>query len=428
MKDLNKVPLNIAKVTLCNLELVSKLTSQVVINGCIGSIAVMKLANCGNKLQKNVFMVGGRATDEPVSPTGFEPVKAFTFDMQKTSSKAGEKEATTVNIHMASAYYIHNPHLLREIVLYIGDYKQYALNLAKSIQLAASDMAKSMVMKRRSVPVISSSSQEFSPISAGRDSSPDSLSWPEQFSSAASSTSTPSKTYFTVNIETPVVVFPRDDDSLEFVVGHLGKIHVNNNMSADDTNQFPTNPTKTSSLNNVSSEKLVVEIEKINLSVLHGTTDGSCAESEDIIYMLRKQEHSHIAILHNTDLYLQIEKIFTNRFQQQSSSFQQPRNQQQTIKILGQINTTLRLFLSVPIYQQILATLKYSTNISSNAPPTSATPIPTTLSNSSLSVDEIPNTCVFIVISKCLSYLTSLARLHAKSKLLQILLPFHQPL
>lgn len=58
-KDFEKVPLKIAKVTLSNLELVSKMTSETSINGCIGSISVMKLVNCGNKYQSNVFMVGG---------------------------------------------------------------------------------------------------------------------------------------------------------------------------------------------------------------------------------------------------------------------------------------------------------------------------------------------------------------------------------
>lgn len=339
-------------------------------------------------------------------------MKAFTFTFKE--SKNGKTPSTPssaqqLNIHMASAYYIHNPHLLSEIVLYAGDYKQYALNLAKSIQNAASDMAKSMVMKRSSSRGLTGFSPVFSD-SVLHKTSLDSLKFPEQFTTSFSKSTTetppPSKMYFTVTIETPVVVFPRDDESLEFVVGHLGKIHVSNASDSSHDNNVPSvSNSNHSNADQPDSEKLVVEIEKINLSVFHGTVGDSesNAKSDDIVNMLRRQQtHSQnqTAILHNTDLYLQIEKIFTSKLPAATdcnSSQQSTSNQHQTIKIIGQINSTLRLFLSVPIYQQILSTLRYSTNISSNVSSTpgttTATPVLSSVSSeSSLSVDDVVST------------------------------------
>ena len=81
-----------------------------------------------------------------------------------------------------------------------------------------------------------------------------------------------------------------------------------------------------------------------------------------------------LSLLDNTDLFAQIEKI-------------QPKyvNDSQTINVTARINTEIKLFLSVPVYQQILATVKYSTTNTSSNVSTQPSSLPTTPMSSAAS-------------------------------------------
>ena len=286
-------------------------------------------------LHKCIFSVG--------SPNArsleFEEIsKAFTFEL--CNSIGGNRK---FNVHMASAYYIHNAKFLKELSLCAGDFKQYAYNLAKSLQYAATDMAKNIVTSKKTFVV----DEDIGMV---------------DFSSAAdekcSSADKSSKLQFSVCIETPVVIFPKDEDGADLIVGNLGRISCWNSFTTSDSSMLDSS--------HATFDRLVVEVQKINLSVLNINTENLMNVVKSGLRMadiLKKQESDQVHIIHNTNLYLQADQC-------RSTS---------RLELHGKINSPLKVFLSMPIYRQILSTLQFASKSSSDeliTPSVSTTSIP----------------------------------------------------
>ena len=316
-----KAPVNVSKITVNNLELLTRIGSSSNISGSIGNITIKDLA-CSNLLRQNIFTVGDREKGE--SPVfSHKNEKALNF---KFAKKGPVKQ---VDFHFASAYYVHSPSFLAEILLCVGDYKHYAIVMAKSLQLAASDMAKSIMTGKGNNP--SSPVKEKSGLSG----SILGIDFPDGFQGQKEVST---ELLYTVNIASPVVIFPKNGVTNEFLVGHLGMIHIRN----EDVK--PGTPSEEKAQN------VKLDIKRINLSMLN-FTDGEDAEMiSDMSELINKS--NMLPLLDNTDLLVHVKK---------SSG-----RDSDSLHIFLKINTEIKLFLSVPVYQQILETLKYSTNINNN--------------------------------------------------------------
>ncbi|XP_066924160.1 intermembrane lipid transfer protein VPS13D-like isoform X2 [Clytia hemisphaerica] len=337
VKDFVKCPLKVSKVTVSNLELLSTVGSTMDVSGSIGNVTVIDLSSI-SFLRKNIFTVGEEAGGPSERSEG-DPEKAFTFKLTK------KRNVQELNIHIASGYYVHNPNFISEMVMCVGDYKQYAVNMAKSLQLAASDMAKSIVAGKPNF--LSSPVKGVDPLFPQTTDSP-----------SLQQGDTPSQGTFIyiVNINSPVVIFPKDSESMEFLVGHLGRIHIDNLNATNSKTTF--------------GENIKLDIQKINLSMLNMEHDMTFATNMNQLLLERTSDM--VSLLDNTDLFMQIQKT-PPRFHQDA----------QQISILAKINTEIKLFLSVPVYQQILSTLQYSTSITGANASSSSTSIPTTPSAAS---------------------------------------------
>jgi hypothetical protein len=342
-KDFTKTPLNVSKITLSNLEFISHMGSSMDTSGSIGNVTVCDLASTTKSVRRNIFAVGdavsgggsGVRLNNSSDPSEPEKALVFTFD-KKTDSR-------NLTVHMAAAYYVHNSKFMSEMAMCAGDYKQYAFKMAKSIQVAASDMAKSMVVRKRNLPT--------SPQKAGSEYGGDPMAVDSIDASMMGMEATPvldeSGIIYSINIKSPVIVFPKDNASLDLLVGHLGKIRVSNAGDA---------PRRGIS-SNTNTERIRLEIEKINVSMLNISEDGgddvssNATTSTSIHQLLSAHSSRMVSLLNNTDLLAHVERI-TPQYEQDARS----------INVLAQINTEIKLFLSVPVYQQILATLKYTTS------------------------------------------------------------------
>ena len=337
VNDFVKTPVNVSKIALNNLELLARVGSITDISGSVGNITVSDLA-CTNFLRQNIFTLGeGNDLTASLNP---KHEKAFNFKFIKKPFAAQK-----VDIQFASAYYVHSPSFLSEILLCVGDYKHYAILMAKSLQLAATDMAKSIMVRK-----VSSTN---SPVKGGNllgSDSPDGFPREEHIST---------KFLFTVNIDSPVVVFPKNTESKEFLVGHLGMIHIRNDN------------TKATTPSELKTENIKLDIQRINLSMLNLIDDTNSNDKSSMSDLINKNNGSMLPLLDNTDLFVQVKKTSGR----DSNLF----------NIFLKINTEIKLFLSVPVYQQILSTLKYSTNINGSSTSTPGSVPSTPLSSAASS-------------------------------------------
>lgn len=158
-----------------------------------------------------------------------------------------------ITIRMASLWYTHSPQFLTELQSCATEFKQYLANLARSIRSAATDMAlglvqsrtealaQSLYMNSRLSASLYGSALSFSEIASPRRRRK-SGSMDQTFSGYSSARDTVPQTPYSpsddtdfvinmkldIDLETPVVVLPRDSKSLQVFVAHLGKITIKN--------------------------------------------------------------------------------------------------------------------------------------------------------------------------------------------------------
>ncbi|KAJ8723031.1 hypothetical protein PYW07_004211 [Mythimna separata] len=207
--------------------------SRVEVGGSLGGVGVVSLCE-GGGLHTRVLCAGhARAPDahqaHDTRTHDGDDAKALLFTIHRTVATRSDAEApvveATVSLHVASVWYTHSGPLLRELRSCLTEFKQYLANLARSIRAAAADMAIGLVHPRGESlyanPKLSQSMEGVSPrrrtVSLGT-----SLDEPPSLKS--------DNIVLSVNIEleSPVVVVPRNAHSTQVFVAHLGRMALAN--------------------------------------------------------------------------------------------------------------------------------------------------------------------------------------------------------
>ena len=318
LKESLKIPVNVARLTAKNFEVAATIGDEKKITGSIGNI-LLKDVSFNSLTYKNILSFGSeRKVTSPVKiDEEFNQAFKFTY---KDSSISNKND--TLEVNMASLYYFHNPRFVNEMSLCVGDYKLYAYNLAKSFQSAATDMAKSMVEAESTLSVKYTKTLSYS-----------------------------------VLVDTPVVILPKDDTSQSLVVGYLGKISASNEEIYKPS--FEQDCEK-------SVNRIILEID---LSVI----DFSDKElfSNDMSEVLLFFQDKLSPIIHNTNLYVHVDTI------------KDLRTNEKELDIVSRISTPLKVFLSVPVYQQILSTVSFATRMQERKSSSPTSPVLTPTSSMS---------------------------------------------
>ena len=175
--------------------------------------------------------------ESPVKPTtdqtsaGSMPdFRLYTNFSAPQPSACQEKNSVKISLQMSSVVYTNSTPFLAELNSCAADFKRCMANLAHSITVAATEMALGIVQKRVA--------QVGGGIGGGYGDTPLRL----RDSGLAPPPATPRQAYepsgqsdggidlmVSAVLETPVVVFPRNEASLEVLVAHLGQISISNN-------------------------------------------------------------------------------------------------------------------------------------------------------------------------------------------------------
>ena len=166
--------------------------------------------------------------------------EAFTFSLeQREEGVLGEDERLVVSLHISSVVYTHSSAFLEELNNCATDFKRYMAGLAQSITAAATDLAMGIVAGayRESTPNRSYSSgfeDQYRSLPrlkhAEKKRRLAMAMQQEQEEENSSDRKTHLRLEFVAVLETPVLVFPRLETSLEVLVAHLGQITARNSL------------------------------------------------------------------------------------------------------------------------------------------------------------------------------------------------------
>ena len=226
----------------------STLGQVITASGSLGGLQVMNLVSA-SPVHQRIISVGREPLVEleDISPgqarSEDREQSAFTFEIEqrkrdKTSVDDTEDDlfdTVTASAQLSSVVYVHSSMFLAELNSCADDFKRCMALLASSISAAATDPALGIVQRR---------TESFM---TGRERTPGRFGGLQDTPSNIGSTTTfhlqpPAPTprqpeaakrlqvnlEFQLLLDTPVVVFPRSESSLEVLVAHLGQIHVSN--------------------------------------------------------------------------------------------------------------------------------------------------------------------------------------------------------
>ncbi|XP_053546399.1 intermembrane lipid transfer protein VPS13D isoform X2 [Bombina bombina] len=281
------------------------------------------------------------------------PMEALSFTFSEQS-----KEELSLNLKMASLHYNHSAKFLKEMTLSIDELEDNFRNMLKS---AASKVSSVLVTKTAEYSEMVSL---FEPPRKHRDSFQYDTVEFDEFDATNANTD-PVKLILNINIESPVVSIPRKPGSPELLVGHLGRIFIQNFVTDDDLSR---------------SDRLQVEIKDIKLYSLNissltarkqsasepphlvsGNTSVSNQEEahftrHDFFESLHKGQAFHI--LNNTTIRFNMEKFAL----EQDSELTFPCIDDSLevgsiLKIEGNFVNNVQVVLAKHVYEQVLQTL-----------------------------------------------------------------------
>ena len=307
----------------------STLGQVITASGSLGGLQVMNLVSASPVHQRIISVGREPLVDDPditlgrASPEEREQ-SAFTFEIEqrkrdKTSVDDGDDlfDTVTVSAQLSSVVYVHSSMFLAELNSCADDFKRCMALLASSISAAATDLALGIVQRR---------TESFM---TGRERTPGRFGGLQDTPSNIGSTTTfhlppPAPTprqpeaakRLQVNLEvqllldTPVVVFPRSESSLEVLVAHLGQIHVSNTiMSGWDLRDEPGVPLGSSKLVRYNIQVQHVNLNSLNLEKKLRSSDSgvkSDLTERSILSMtalnLYDNTRHGVPILHDTNL------------------------------------------------------------------------------------------------------------------------------
>lgn len=387
----------ICTATMSEAKIQANVSSKLEVEGSLGGLQVLDLTPEGHVHQRIISVGRDPLLDAPhplyvMSAAQEDSRTAFSFKVVRNLEKTSEKDTADVTIRMASLWYTHSPMFVAELQSCATEFKQYLSNLARSIKMAATDMALGLVharaealaqslnMNKRLPGSIYGSALSFSEsASPSRRRRRSTSTEPSGYASARDTI--PQTPYspaddedfiidlkLDIELDSPVVVLPRASNSPEVFVAHLGKINITNNY-IDETkkNGFHYEYVE----NRV--EHYDVEIRNMNIYSLDTSTrriPGPMISRPEVMYSCKTLAKP---ILHDTMLQLNIDREINKSMNTSHSSELLMDDEEHNItnnyhinngliQINGSVVTALKVSLTRTQYEQVLDTLKWLTS------------------------------------------------------------------
>ena len=274
--------------------------------------------------------------------------EAFTFSFEQKDGLLGEEERLAVSLHISSVVYTHSSTFMEELNNCAADFKRYMAGLAQSITSAATDLALGIVSGayRESTPNRSYSSgveDQFRTLPRLKNAEKKRrIAFQQEETTKMNQTKM--RLELVAVLETPVLVFPRLETSLEVLVAHLGQITVRNSLidHYDCEDLCSVGPG--------TAERFTIQVVKVNLTSLNLETKLKGQNAMPSINQMSAQNlfdssRHGIPILHDTNLEVTVDKPGKD-------------TEEALTQIKGRVVNPLKVSLSRPQYQQVLDTLK----------------------------------------------------------------------
>lgn len=397
MKSVRKV----AEVSISEVQLTASLGESQLIDGSLGGLRIADLTPEGS-LHRSVYKCGSLTAGElslrdstflwslPEDMLdGPSDRKAFTFTLlipkkggqcsniilESPTELAMETDEIArniqLNVHMASAQYIHTHRFLSELLLSAGDYADYAAQFGESLRQAASHVAMGLVSKKRALAegldylsssFVTTTGQEERSLGSRQVSilfESDSDVLQDSCDFVDNEPLKPNRrVYVCVTVDSPVVQLPKSSTSTDMLVAHLGQITIKNTHLIEVVEE----ESDTGHLTGVEHDidRVFAEIKDMSLYCLtmdNGGSGRTSSSSNTESFTTRNIPHSprstSVHILHKTAFELVID-----RRSEDAGSFGLPLNlKKPTIHISGKVATPLKLELSTHSYHQLLETI-----------------------------------------------------------------------
>ncbi|XP_066151224.1 intermembrane lipid transfer protein Vps13D isoform X2 [Euwallacea fornicatus] len=380
----------VCTATMSDAKIHATIQEKLEVEGSLGGLQLLDLTPDGHLHQRIISVGQDPLLEVPhamymLSDLQEEESKAFSFKVVRhLNDTYGSKDAADVTVRMASLWYTHSPLFVAELQSCATEFKQYLANLARSIRLAATDMALGLVHARAEALAqslsMSKRSLYGSALSFGESASPgkrkrrNSSNEPSAFASAKDTLLqtpySPGEGNFTIDVnldielDSPVLVLPRSNFSPEVFVAHLGKIRIDN--SRDNT-------INGDGFDEYRKENYDIEVRDMNIFSLNTKTrripGPSSITKPHILYSCKSLAKP---ILHDTMLQLNVlRKIRLNettncdddefRFDLAEDE-DYAENSPQKWEISGSIVTALKVSLTRSQYEQVLDTVQWVTS------------------------------------------------------------------
>ena len=368
------------------------LSQVVTASGSLGGLQVMNLLSSSPVHQRIVSVGREPLVEDPDNSLGSsadDTHRAFTFEVQqhKNSHEDGDEQednidTVTISAQLSSVVYIHSTSFLAELNSCADDFKRCMSMLAQSISAAATDLALGIVQRRTDT------------FMAGRERTPGRvMDTPSHMRGSVFHLPPPAPTprhnyepkKFNANVElkllleTPVVVFPRNESSLEVLVAHLGQIRVSNEiLSGWQLRDDPSAPLGSTKVERYSIQVHHVNLNSLNLEKKLGRRSGNGGDWSDkaihTMTALNLYDCSKLGvpILYDTNLDVVVDKVEQGNSLRKTESFYSgfyidpdvslmeglDDGAADLIQVKGRVINPLKVSLSRNQYQQLLDTMK----------------------------------------------------------------------
>ncbi|CAG9856524.1 unnamed protein product [Phyllotreta striolata] len=320
LKDGKLYGRKIGTATITQAKIQATINPNFVLEGSLGSFQILDLTPQG-RIHQNILSIGDSPNNSlehsRLYQDEIEKKPAFSF-----RTKSRESCRTCIDIRMASVWYTHCPYFILELKSCASEFEVYLTNLAKTIKsFGLATIRTESSTRTHSAPFTPTKKLYY------KDSSPYS----------------PSDGNFgifnadiNVEMDSPVIILPKNSLSTEVFVLHLGKITVNNHYPGENTEFYN------------------VEIKDMNIFSLDIEKRTKILEPQ-ILYNCSNEAKP---ILHDTVLLLKIEREFSHQ------DYNYPDEKRTIIlRINASIITALKVSLTIPQYRQMRQTLDWLSSI-----------------------------------------------------------------
>ncbi|KAL1513260.1 hypothetical protein ABEB36_002689 [Hypothenemus hampei] len=378
----------VCTATMSEAKIHATIADKLKVEGSLGGLQVLDLTPDGH-LHQRIISVGRdpliemphpmyAMNDQPQDEQG----EAFEFRVLRNLQSSSEKHTADVTIRMASLWYTHSPLFVVELQSCATEFKQYLANLARSIRTAATDMALGLVHARAEALAQSLNLSKHLPgsiygsaLSFAESASPgkrrrkNSSNEPSNFASARDTMLqtpySPGDDNFIIDVnldielDSPVLVLPRNNTSPEVFVAHLGKISISNSSTVNDNSNYEYSM-------EYRKEHYDIEIKDMNIYSLNTKSrrvPGPGIIKPEVLYNCKNLAKP---ILHDTMLQLNVVRAIP--LDSDSDSFFLEYEEDETLEslekmnITGSIVTALKVSLTRSQYEQVLDTAQWITS------------------------------------------------------------------